>query len=246
MALLKISNGSKVKLFGKTKIPTYGYGSGDTSSGLLANLMAFYRLDDNADSSGNGNHMSISSGGVNFSSAGKIGNAATFTGNPLQYLSNSSLSFTSKTAISLAAWVKRSSTAGGARNILSTGGVGNNSNGVGLYADEVNGLKWVPFNNTELPFSSELFTNDVWFHTVLVGTRSGSVTSWTLYINGSAHDMVTASGWFDNSSKNGLLIGRSNEGQNAIGQIDAVGIWSRALTVGDISDLYNSGGGLEI
>jgi hypothetical protein len=161
-------------------------------------------------------------------------------------LRTDSLSFTSNTAISLAAWVKRTSTAGGARNILSTGGFGNNSIGIGLYADQNNGLQWTPFNNGNLRLNGSDFTNDVWFHTVLVGTRSGSTSSWTMYVNGSSHTTLTGSGWFGTSNKNGLFIGRSNEGQNAVGQIDAVGIWSRALTTGEISDLYNSGAGTEI
>lgn len=65
-------------------------------------------------------------------------------------------------------------------------------------------------------------------------------------INGGAFDTTAFSGGIQNTNTNTpLVLGTGNNGQSRLmANVDEVAIWSRVLTSGDISDLYNSGTGI--
>lgn len=80
----------------------------------------------------------------------------------------------------------------------------------------------------------------------LVGTFSGSTV--TLYTNGTSRNTGSSSG--DGTSNNanpGVFLGEIPRfgGLTANGYVDEVGIWNRAITADEVSQLYNSGAGLE-
>jgi hypothetical protein len=68
----------------------------------------------------------------------------------------------------------------------------------------------------------------------------------SIYVNGNQEVGVTlaVTAFPDNTSPFSIGTWPGIGGQNFLGEIDEVGIWSRALTSGEISDLYNSGSGL--
>ncbi|NTW33158.1 MAG: hypothetical protein HGB12_11120, partial [Bacteroidetes bacterium] len=71
---------------------------------------------------------------------------------------------------------------------------------------------------------------------------------WRLYINGILATSSTSSRSLSNTKKVGLCIGAEDQGSSGIanyfnGSMDEVGIWNRALTLTEISNLYNSGAG---
>ena len=68
---------------------------------LTDNLLAFYKLSDTSDSSGN-NRTLTNNGNVSFAS-GKIGNAAVFDGQ--SYLTNS-VDITNYSGLTIAMWIK--------------------------------------------------------------------------------------------------------------------------------------------
>jgi hypothetical protein len=245
MALLNIQPGSKVKFLSKTKIVSsggYGYGGGG-GGGLSNGLLAFYRLDGLSDSSGNGNTLT-NNNGVTFDS-GKIGNAAVFNGS--NWLS-ASINQAGITDYTLACWVKIATGTGGDQ-FLVNGLTGNAWQNGGISLDLLNRIPITYANfggdgyGIGLNSQTELST-DVWHH--LVGMRSNGVQK--IYINGS---LDCTSGATNNTPIPGgspISLGRNADGTYGplTGSLDAVGIWNRALTSGEISSLYNSGAGLEL
>lgn len=204
---------------------------------LTTNLQAFYKLSDLTDSSGN-NRTLTNNGNVSFAS-GKIGNAAVFDGN--NWLSNSGNTAFGTNDISVGMWVNASNLG----NVFKMAFVGGSSGFTfSLLDGSVNIAKADVADLYQ--FSSGAITNNSWFH-ILV-KRSGQI--FTCYINGSSvgtYDSgsvidFTGTDYFIGAYINGQLLGQ----YSLEGQIDAVGIWNRALTEAEVSALYNSGAGLEL
>lgn len=80
------------------------------------------------------------------------------------------------------------------------------------------------------------------YHAVV--TYVGSGNAWILYLNGTTYN---ASGATPNTSVAAMAIGKNivNNVQYFNGSIDEVGIWSRELTSGEVTSLYNAGAGLQ-
>lgn len=91
----------------------------------------------------------------------------------------------------------------------------------------------------EIIYSPLEYDDDAWHHGV-VTIGSGATATFTVYVDGSQVAQTTSSeatiGTFVNS-----LIGADGIGTvgNFLGKIDEVGIWSRALTSTEVSELYN-------
>lgn len=85
------------------------------------------------------------------------------------------------------------------------------------------------------------YTNGQWNH--LVVTRSGSTLK--SYVNGAETSSSSDSTNINNSAafRLGRLSGAYTNYFN--GQIDEVGFWSRNLTAGEVTSLYNAGAGLQ-
>ncbi len=84
-------------------------------------------------------------------------------------------------------------------------------------------------------------TKGSWYHVVLVYNGSGQ----TLYVNGLENNRANGSGVPTNNAA--LIIGKHYNTTTYIkGFIDEVAIWNRALSAGEISDLYNEGDGLSL
>jgi hypothetical protein len=190
---------------------------------LLNGLLAFYKLGDTSDSSGNGNTLT-NNGGVDFVN-GKIGNAAEF--DESNYLSVSLSGITKNSSASV--WINQSS-----QNetplVLGQTGIGN----ISIRDDGYIGAFLGDFG---------VITSDVvadfgdWYH--IVGIYDGVI--FKLFVNGVLKATQSTSRFLDN---NLLYIGGEGGGQFN-GLIDAVGIWNRALSDAEITALYNAGHGIE-
>jgi hypothetical protein len=200
------------------------------TSTLTEGLLAFYKLEDLTDSSGNGNTLT-NNGGVTFSS-GKIGDAANFNGN--NWLSSNLGSVSEFTA---SIWCNVP-TIEGNQFLISNWGLGSNSF---FIAKSPIGSIWGGVNSAFFNWDgSDTPINDQWIHAVFAYNGSNV----KVYIQGQNSNTVSSSG---SVSLETLNIARaSGEPFNATGQIDAVGIWSRALTDAEVTELYNAGAGLEI
>ena len=199
-------------------------------------LQAFYKLDDVTDASGNGNTLT-NNGGVTFS-AGKIGNAADFDGNGSKYLSSASnLGQITGSGFSFSIWFKKTNEN---NNVIASSEIADNSgwflatnNDNNIYFLAGVGSGWATFD------TAGTYSVGAWTHLVITATSSGSVS---YYVNGSLTTTNNSVAW----SAAPLYIGKNIVDNTPFGgQIDAIGIWNRALTETEIAELYNSGSGLE-
>ena len=199
---------------------------------LESGLQAFYKLSDTSDSSGN-NRTLTNNGNVSFAS-GKLGNAAVFDGSNYLSIENSN---TGESAVSFFCWANRSENS-------AFGMAGLESDGAWLLwchdtliCDVNVGQGWVTGVNGVSPVPQ-----NEWVHVGFIYNG----TEMRLYINGLVDSVNSINGSF--RSTNNFYIGK--EGcWNTIdynGQIDAVGIWNRALSDAEVAALYNSGTGLEL
>jgi len=212
-----------------------------TISTLPNGLEAFYKLDDLTDSSGNGNTLT-NVGGVTFSS-GKIGDCAIFDANGAggKHLATS-VSGGPGSGLTVSMWVKIVSTSVAGSLIQAVTGdqsgwfIGLDA-GSGRLAYLAGSGTWNVADQFGSPFS-----DNVWYHIVKRADASGV----KIYIDGAEAGSWANNTWTSAPIELGHFAyhsGSRDESWN--GSIDSVGIWNRALTSGEIAELYNSGAGKE-
>ena len=201
--------------------PANNGGGGGGGEGLLNGLLAFYNLSDLTDASGN-NRTLTNNGGVTFSS-GKIGDAATFNG------SNYFTSNIAENIQTVSAWIK--TTTNSSYNVIYQN-ASQQLQFIGSGALRVNGI------GGEQSVGSGV-NDGSWHHCVFVlGDGLDCV-----YIDNQKYTLTTnyanaGSGPADIGSASGMF-------DFWVGQLDALGIWNRALTDAEITELYNAGAGKE-
>ena len=217
-----------------------------TISTLPNGLEAFYKLDDLTDSSGNG-YALTDVGGVTFSS-GKIGNCAVFDGTD-KVLKNENISLAGSSELTLSLWVKTSNFSQQGTNIV---GIWGNSNGAdtqfeAYYDSSSIGLIVQTPGAMQTPPSTMSIADGNWHHCVLVFKDGNKV--YGIY-DGVKTDINNFSTTTISNNIAYFGIGRTSQtmygGVNHFdGEIDAVGVWNRALSDAEAAELYNSGAGKE-
>jgi hypothetical protein len=195
-------------------------------------LLAFWKLDNVNDSSGNGNTLTNNNSAT--FGAGKIGNAVISSTSGGSYLSVSSLSPTGNWTISL--WFNAPSGQNVADNIFPIISAANNNTG---FEAHVNGSRALVFDTGfvgDVSFSSAVTFNQ-WHHLTLVFSTNVSI-----YLDNSLLGTGSAKVW-----SNPLRLGAMSTDVLRVSdnKIDAVGVWNRALTTQEIAQLYNNGNGVE-
>ena len=195
---------------------------------LTDNLLAFYKLSDLTDSSGN-NRTLTNNGNVTFEN-GK----ANFNGSnslTLDPITNGLSAFT----------VSYKVNANGGTHILTLSD--GNQESWGNYFNGNTVVSFAVQGGGDMNLGANVINNDV-FVAFVVDTISGTQKQ---YANGILVSETNAP-----SSLVSLLDGKINIGSWAngmygfVGSIDAVGIWNRALSDAEVAALYNSGAGLEL
>jgi hypothetical protein len=192
-----------------------------------SDLLAFWKLADTSDSSGNDETLT-NNDSVDFV-AGKIGNAAEFSGS--NHLSRSmTVDFSADFSISL--WCKPTDVA--SYGVLIIGHAAN------TFAISYTGSNSIDINNAAAAFLNVAADADEWHHVVV--TRNATTTK--VWLNGAlaAEDDNQGTG-----SASSISLGKDGSGGGSYytGLLDAVGIWDRILSDSEIADLWNSGSGLE-
>jgi hypothetical protein len=190
-----------------------------------SDLLAFWKLADTSDSSGNGNTLT-NNNSVAFV-AGKIGNAAEFDGT--NSLSRTmAVDFSQDFTVSL--WCKPAD--------VETYGVMLIGNAAETWNIAYTGNGTIDINNAATGFLNVAAAPEQWHH--VVATRNSTTTK--VWLNGVLADQD------DNQTTSEALsihLG-SNDGElDYTGLLDAVGIWERVLSDAEIAALWNSGSGLE-
>lgn len=230
-------------------IHPYGGPFGNHAS-LATNLVSYFKLSDVNDAHGSNNLTN--SGSTSFSS-GKSGNAASFSSASSQYLyitdaNQSGLDITGSLSISM--WMKHVTNK---QQVISK----YKGQSDPLVTQKSYAIQW--FSDQKLYFtlsangaadryftSSSTYTDTAnWHHIVCVFSTGSSMTVYFdgSSISGSVTGGVPASIY--NSSADFQIGGIfANTQQYTDGLIDEVGIWSKALTSTEVSNLYTSGSGL--
>jgi hypothetical protein len=200
----------------------YSAAGGFPSSGLLA----FWKLADTSDSSGNGKTLT-NNGSVAFV-AGKIGNAAEFSGS--NFLSRSmNVDFSDGVTVSF--WFKPADVE--AYGVMFYGGAG------GTFAINYTGSSSIDINNAAAAFLNVAAGPDEWHHVV----ATIGPTDTRVWLDGLLADESENQG---NIAGAAIALGATIENaQHYTGLLDAVGIWDRVLSDAEIAALWNSGSGLE-
>lgn len=199
---------------------------------LLEGLLAFYKLSDLTDSSGNGNTLT-NTGGVTFG-PGKIGDAAVFNGtNDL-----SVAPFNAGTTFSFGCWMNTP-----ALNDYDI--ILQQFAGAGFYTMADGSMEFGDISTWNAASAAGVLTINTWHHIVLVSNAG----SGTLYVDGVvvATDNINTLDLIDATDRPFGINGEPISGASPVGKlIDAVGIWNRALSNAEIALLYNNGNGIEL
>ena len=190
-------------------------------------LQAFYNLSDLTDSSGN-NRTLTNNGGVTFG-AGKIGNAAVFDG--LSYLTNS-FNISNYNALTISMWIKATNYGEIFFGIPSQAG-GN------IYISNHTGNIACAFRDNEDVTNSFNLADGEWHHVVSSLDNNSNIR---LYADGSLLELAeNTNAALSDSGSVGYIGAWEGLYGASTGQIDAVGIWNRALSDGEVALLYNDG-----
>lgn len=211
----------------------------DTGGTLTTGLVSYYRLSDTTDFYGSNNLTN--NGGATFR-AGKYNNGVDFGTTIPQ--SSKALSFSTglgidlSGAFSISFWAKIASTPGVDGSCLldwrSTTGTA--SYLIVATNPSATTLGNCSFGGNNIKPDTALGTT--WNHFVFTRTGAGATA---VYVNGNS--VGTGTGANSNAGNKFVLGAYTNIQFGLAGLIDEVGIWSKALSTTEISDLYNSGNG---
>lgn len=204
---------------------------------LLTNIVSYWKLDGNStDSLGinNGTDTSITYNAGN----GIIIQGAGFTKAGSSLIATAFQFTTGTNAKSFSIWIKP--TASLLRGWAIGGGVDSANNAFGLFLGTDGTGDLVFFGNGGAnDLSITTISGGVWSHVVV--TYDG--TTLTAYVNGSS--AASALRTLATSAGNTNIGRRTDNTASWDGAIDEVGVWSRALTAGEVTQLYNGGVGLQ-
>ncbi len=206
---------------------------------LLTNILAYWKFDESSgnasDATGNG-YTLTNNAGVTYSAA-VINNGANFASASTQYFNSTAAGLGLVASdFTIAFWIKPVSLA--VYNSIITKYTGG-SFGYNIWAD--GGGVGLIIGSTNVSFTARPGLSTSAF-THIVITQSG--TSVVIYKNGSSFG--TGTGASVPSSSADFQIGlTSSYGTPMNGVMDETGIWTRALSAGEVSTLYNSGHGLQ-
>jgi hypothetical protein len=212
------------------------------SSGLTSGLVSYYKMDETSgstmvDSHGT-NNGTIS--GATINQTGKVGKCYSFDGVNNYVATASNLGISGNQVRSFCGWLKSSKTNYSTEGyFFSAGGDGPNLH-FGCAA-RGNPATWnVTEGNVWRNTGSSVSTD--WTHVVVTYDQSNIRT----YINGSLVDTFSYSS--SNITNAPLYLSRYLGSSTAWfqGLIDEVGIWNRALTASEISELYNTNSGRKL
>jgi hypothetical protein len=105
----------------------------------------------------------------------------------------------------------------------------------------INGNSWVGFGQEPYfwtTYPSSNFSPNTWYHLAATVDSSGN---YAFYVNGVLR--ASGSGSYTSTSNSTLFGQEHRSGYNFTGYLDEIGIWNRALTATEVSNLYNSGSG---
>ena len=219
------------------------------SSPLLTNISAYWKLDGNSTdsaSTNNGTDTAITYGNA----YGKINQGALYNGTTSNINLGNVLGTVFVGAHSVSGWMYPT---GGSYAELVGKTTTNTSHPIDYYANLGTSLFFIAYigDGTSAMVAqtpNNKITLNAWNFVVVTYDGSGNRSGISIYING-VSQTLTLSGSTTLTPVNGTdstIIGsRSDAATTLTGNMDEVGIWSRVLTSSEVTQLYNSGAGIQ-
>ena len=221
-------------------------GGGSTISShptLTTGLVSYYKFDTDANDSHGSNNGTVSGAVLTTSSGGFIGECYDYDGtNDLITASGADASIEGATAISAFGWINPNSISG--KTIFGKGFSNDSDEQFIVYFSTDSKFRLIlrtTAGRTLIDTTADAPSTGSWAH---VGfTYDG--TNVKLYADNVVVASTTTSGALTTGSTYSFIMGQSGSGTFFFdGKIDEVGLWTKALTTDEVSDLYNSGAGL--
>ena len=216
---------------------------------LTDNLISYYKLEGNSNdelAAHNGTDTSITYSVAN----GKIGQGAGFNGTSSKILTSGNSAISGDAAFSYSVWINTNSITDTAYQVpVSVGNFLNTLEAAGMFMNVGTGTIGLNFSggNNYISATNALAIN-TWYHIVTTKTAGAINTTTKLYVNNVDTAAVSPSTNTPNIVNAPIRIGHAIDGATdkyfMDGEIDEVGVWSRALTASEVSQLYNNGAGL--
>lgn len=211
-------------------------------SSLLTGLVGYWKLDESSGTAADseGSNTGTVTGTVTQGATGKIGTAYTFIGGGSSYLNcgtDASLRITS--AGSISAWIYQTSS-GPYSTVVGNDDFDTDRHGYNFFvrADGTVSLELASASAAQ-SINGGTITNNAWHH--IVATWDGSNVH--IYIDGVDGGAVSQTVTPTQNTSSFRIANASVGTYDFTGTIDEVGVWSRALTSGEVTSLYNSGSG---
>ena len=211
---------------------------------LADNLVAYYSLDNGTDATGNGFDLTVTGATL---ATGKIGDGYEFNAITEKLERASDLGITGG-ACSVSLWFNPTVNPVAVDYIFNLGDAGTDVQYIIWYRQsgasyflEVNRQRQNTSNNVVA--RSGLLATNTFYHVVL--TYDG--TTLRGYYNGSSFGTPLAtSGNGAGGANDVITLGKdpNNTANSFVGVVDEVGVWSRAISAAEVTELYNAGAGL--
>lgn len=227
-----------------------------SGNGLLTGLVSYWALDDTGGTDAvdaHGSYDGVETGGTVFGDTGVINGSRIFddAGSGIYLMMSTITELGGVTQASLSVWCKRANVSNTAPDAIAVGTTAayDSRFGMTVFGDTV----YASASNGSNTYASVLHghVNDTWAHVVMVydGTQGTATDRMKIYLNGSPAGGLSFTGTLpttlDSSGDQGnFSIGKEVGAVYSDGNIDEVGLWTRALSAGDVTSLYNSGSGL--
>jgi hypothetical protein len=225
-------------------------GGSSLPPGLQTNLVAWWKLNEVA---GTRINSVVANSALDLTptvppgvGTGILGNGADFTANT-QYLTcadNALLNPFGNGDFSVQFWLKSDTTSG--PYIIGQGTGGNYNFVLGFFTSS-NTVQFALNNSSSGLFNSAttlITSTGVWYHVVFVANRTGGQS--LFYVNGTLQ-AATGTATFGTVYGGPLIVGNYAGGTTNSapdGILDEVAYWSRVLTAGEVTQLYNGGAGI--
>jgi hypothetical protein len=200
-------------------------------------LVGWWPFNGNAnDESGNGNNGTVNGATLTTDRNGNVNSAFSFENNTISVPHSSDFSFGSASQFSLSIWALRT----GDQSLFHLIGMrpnGSQSVFWQLYAYS-GGIAFQTFS----PYGGVIDTlgNSCPLNTWVNIAATFNSGNWKLYIDGFLVNEYIGSASFNNDVLTDLTFGNSGGFEPFVGKLDDIGIWNRALTQQEITNLYTS------
>lgn len=230
-----------VNLYNSSQISSYTDTCNNVSGSLTQGLVGYWPFCGNAnDDSGNGNHGIVNGATLTTDRFGNVNSAYVFSTNS-EYISGVSNNLNgTKFSVSLWVWIDGMNNT--TLNCFKFGSIpqGSTDGGYRIYANLNGGELGVQMANGTSLVNSNYNNNSLqnWHHVVGVYDSSNLI----LYVDGVLRNNVPASNFNISYANQNFYIGNNGNTNNSnlnLRKLDDIGIWNRALSQQEVTQLFN-------